>query len=294
MAMGQTIAKYITSDLKTRLRARDVPFGDLTLENLAQHYGVSFSPVRAAVRELLREGVLRKKANGRLEANPQALRGRAGRAPAAPPSSRDLEAALTQEVVRVAVRGQEEFLRENATAKELGIGRTALRPILARLAGLGLIEYLPRRGWRVRPLDEADVRAYLQVRESLELQALDLARPRLERAPLEQMLQGNTPGDADRQSRLDNRLHRYLIDTAGNRYIRDFFDRHGAYFSALFDYAAPKTNVVETMAAQHRAILQALIAGDWDAARQALAEHIRSQWPILQRLLRESQPASSA
>jgi DNA-binding GntR family transcriptional regulator len=283
--MGQTIASYIKSDLKARLRAHDLPSAQLTLVDLAEHYGVSLSPVRAAVRELLRERVLLKKANGRLEANPKANRGRASPQPAAPPSPRDLEAVLAQVVIRMALRGQDEFLRENATAEELGIGRTALRPLLGRLAGLGLIEYLPRRGWRIRPLDEADLRSYLQVRECLELQAFDLARPHLDRAELEQMLQGNS--DDSKGARLDNRLHRYLIEKAGNRYIRDFFDRHSTYYSALFDYAAPKTKVVEAMAGQHRTILQALIDGNWDAARQALAEHIRAQWPIVQRLLRQ-------
>jgi DNA-binding GntR family transcriptional regulator len=290
--MGASISRYIQSDLKARLRSGDGAPAPLTLVALAEHYGVSLSPVRFAVRQLLRERVLLKKPNGRLEPNPRANGGPAIPAPVAPASSRDLEAALTQEVIRMALRGTSEFLRENATAKELGIGRTALRPVLGRLAGLGLIEYLPRRGWRVRPLDEADVRAYLQMRECLELQALELARPRLDRAKLEEMLRGNAPGSNGKGARLDNRLHRYLIDLAGNRYLRDFFDRHGAYYSALFDYAAPKTKVVEAMAAQHRTILQALLDGDWDRARQGLVEHIRAQWPILQRLLRQLNPTN--
>src|SRR5262249_11628248 len=133
--------------------------------------------------------------------------------------------------------------------------------------------------------------AYLQVRESLELKALELAKPRLEAADLRRMLSGNRPTAGEALPRLDNDIHHYLIEKAGNRYIREFFDRHGLYYATLFDYAAPETNVVRTMAHQHRAILQALLAQDWRAARKALAQHIRAQRPIVRRLLRNLPPS---
>ena len=61
----------------------------------------------------------------------------------------------------------------------------------------------------------------------------------------------------------------------------------GIYFTTLFAYAAPETQVVRRMARQHRDILRALIAEDWRAARRALARHIRSQGPIVRKLLRK-------
>jgi DNA-binding GntR family transcriptional regulator len=178
-------------------------------------------------------------------------------------------------------------LREEATADRLGIGRTVLRQVLNRLAGLVLVDHLPRRGWKVRRCDEAEMLAYLQVRESLELKALDLAKHRLADEDLERMLVGNRGA-----ARLDNQIHRYLIDKSGNRYLRDFFDRHGLFFTTLFDYAAPEANVVRAMARQHRGILRALLAKDWPKARKALARHIRAQTPIVRRLLRGASQAS--
>jgi DNA-binding GntR family transcriptional regulator len=164
------------------------------------------------------------------------------------------------------------------------VGRTAIRQALNRLAGQGLVVHVPRCGWRVRPFDAADLCAYLEVRESLELKALDLARPHLVAADLERMRAGNI-ADA-RSPRLDNDLHRYLVEKAGNPYIRDFFDRHGGYYTALLDYAAPGTRVVTEMAGQHRAILEALIDRDWLLARRLLAHHIRAQQPIVEELMR--------
>jgi DNA-binding GntR family transcriptional regulator len=227
---------------------------------------------------------LLKQANGRMALNPDAHPPDEDLSlPTRPALAQQVEATLAAEIIRHSLRGEAAHLREEATAERFGIGRTALRQVLNRLAGQGLIVHLPRRGWRVRPFDEGEMIAYLQVREGLELKALDLARPHLDAADLHRMLRGNR----QKAPRLDNDLHRYLVEKAGNRYIRDFFDRHGIYYATLFDYAAPAINVVKAMARQHRTILRALLARDWNGARKALAHHIRSQRPVVRRLLQE-------
>jgi DNA-binding FadR family transcriptional regulator len=130
------------------------------------------------------------------------------------------------------------------------------------------------------------MRSYLQVRETLELKALELAKPHLVREDLEEMLAGNQSMDYSDPARLDNRLHEYIVEKSGNHYIRDFFRQHvSVYYRALFDYAAPETSVVAEMAGQHSRILEALIARTWTHARLALMEHIQSQERVLARLL---------
>lgn len=281
--MPDTIADFIKQDLKARLRSGAGLPDKLTLAALSEHYRVSFTPVRLAVRELIDEQVLRRQDNGRIEFNVLALNGEEITLPPEPPAeTHDLEDVLLAEIIRDSLRGEPTYLREEVTAERLGVGRTVLRQVLNRLAGQGVIEHLPRRGWRVKLFNAAEMNAYLQVRECLELKALDLARLRLNSADLKRMLRGNCPA-----GRLDNDLHRYLIEKADNPYIREFFERHGRYYTMLFDYAAPEANVVRSMARQHRDILRALLAQDWKAARQALARHIRAQRPIVQRLLRK-------
>jgi DNA-binding GntR family transcriptional regulator len=285
--MTTTISDHIKRDLSGRIDSGLGPPANLTLDALARHYGVSFSPVREAVRGLVSEGVLAKGENGRLRINTanrpdQSLR--LAESPTEPPNrAAELEAVLASEVIARSLRRDANYLREEATAQRLGVGRTAIRQVLGRLAGRGLVEHVPRCGWRVRPFDEADLDTYLEVREVLELKALDLARPRLDRADLQRMLKANAPTDAG--PRLDNDLHRYLVERAGNRYIRDFFAHHGAYFTTLLDFAAPETQAVAAMAREHRSILRALIDGDWERARETLAGHIRGQKPIVHDLL---------
>ncbi|MFO0844820.1 MAG: FCD domain-containing protein, partial [Gemmataceae bacterium] len=106
--------------------------------------------------------------------------------------------------------------------------------------------------------------------------ALDLAWARLERARLERHLAANSPDEAGRP-RLDDALHRYWIDLAGNRYIGEFFHRYGAYFQAVFRRAAQDVAVRSQASAEHRQILQAALEGDRERAYRALAEHIRGQ-----------------
>ena len=205
------------------------------------------------------------------------------RAAELPSRSRALEESLAEEVIRGSLRGGTGYVREEATAQRFGVGRTAIRQAFNRLAGRGLIVHVPRCGWRVRTFDGADLRAYLVVRESLELKALDLARPKLVADDLRRMLEGNVADP--RAPRIDNDVHCYLVDVSGNVYIRDFFERHGGYYTALFDFAAPEAHVVTEMAAQHRTILRALLDGDWTAARTAMASHIRAQEPIVMELM---------
>ena len=254
--------------------------GGLTLVALARHYRVSLTPVPQAVRDLVADGVLRKRGNGRIELNPSRERRpqRTSRRSVPPPS--DLASTLAAEVIRKSLLGEGDYLREESTAARFQVGRTAIRQAFGLLAGRGLIVHVRRCGWRVRLFDAAELRAYLEIREALELKALDLARPHLVAEDLRRMLGGNAA------SGLDNELHRYLVERSGNEYIRDFFERHGGYYTSLFDFAAPETRDVERMSAQHCEILDALIVADWPRARRALSAHIRAQLPIVEALLR--------
>jgi DNA-binding GntR family transcriptional regulator len=274
------LSTYIKNDLRARIQKGDGLPGRLTLTGLSDFYRVSLMPVRTAVRELIGERFLHKGENGRVAVNPRKLgTGKAGRAAVAPPT--DWYRVIADEVIRQSLRGQSTQLKIVATAERHGIGRTLVHGIFHRLAGAGLLEHVPRCGWRVRPFREADLDAYLEVREVLESRALDLARPRLERADLEALLECNRPGDGTAPTRFDNGLHRYWIARSQNRYIQDFFDRHGAYYAALLDYAAIGEPLLAELALQHRAILECLLRKQWRPARSALAHDIRRLRPIL-------------
>ncbi len=283
------LSSYIREDLRRRIQSgEDVP-QPLTLANLSEHYGVSFTPVRAALPELIREGWIRKtRANGRLEINSRkkVVAYHLCKDAVCPKTPDDWVRILVKEVMLASLGGDASYLREEALARKHDVGRSVIRQTFSRFAGAGLIRHVPRCGWLVHPLAVGDVLAYLDVRETLELKALDLARPNLVRRDLERILAGNCAVGKEQLDHLDNCLHDYLVDKSGNRYIRDFFRQCVAvYYTVLFDYATPKTSVVSMMAAQHCRVLEALILRAWATARRALAEHIQAQALVLRGLL---------
>ena len=276
------ITAYIRNDLRARIATgADLP-DKLTLTGLSAFYRVSLMPVRTAVAGLIDEGYFQKQENGRFAVNPAKLGAEpAGAGSRRPGPPADWHKVLRDEVIRRSLRGQAVQLRIAATAERLGVGRTLVHSIFHRLAGAGLLEHAPRRGWLVHPFREADLDAYLEVREVLEFRALELAAPRLEPAGLRELLDRNVPRCGRAPTRFDNGLHRYWVDRSQNRYIRDFFDRHGAYYAALLDYAAIGEPLLSELAGQHRAILEALLRRQWRRARAALAHDIRRLRPIL-------------
>jgi DNA-binding GntR family transcriptional regulator len=281
-----TLTRRIEQSLKAHVLAGEPPPYPLTLTGIAGHFGVSVMPARAAVDALVRERFLVQQDNRRLAFNPR-------RRAKSRPSLAEAESAITLPektvedfVIDLSLRGRDIFLREEAAARRFGIGRTVVRRIFGSLAGRGMLEHVPRCGWRVHAFRQQDMLDFLDVRETLELRALELARPRLDDARLEQLLEGNTP-DAEGRPRLDNRLHRYWIDLADNRYVRQFFAQNGIYFQALFDRAVLDDSIVAQRAAEHRAILAALLQCDWALANRELSRHIRGQRAHVARLFAE-------
>jgi len=281
-----SIASYIKNDLAAQLTSgREVPV-QLTLDSLAGHYNVSLTPVRTAVAELIDEGLLEKGPNHRLTTTaPCRKTAQTRREPKLPEPPRDPYEVIASDLVQLSLMGEPIYLREEATAEKYEMSRSAIRNILHRLAGEGVLDHIPRRGWRLRPFQQSDLQAFIEVREVLELKALELARPNFDFAELQRMLDRNSqPASPRRPLSVDESLHEYLIATAGNAYIRDFFDRQGRYYRLLFEWEDHDGDVaIETMR-QHREILTALLEKNWSAAKKALSHHILDNHPILSRV----------
>lgn len=279
-----TIAEFIAEDLAARTRS-GAPPEDLTLQAIADLYAVSLTPVRHAVARLIEERILLKRDNGRLEVNPRKIGRGAVRAPEAPTRPEELQDRISSWVVRQSLAGTHVYLRESATADALGVGRSTVRESFRRLEGSGLLEHVPRHGWRLRPFRREDLDHFLQAREALELLALKQARSRLDESALKKMLDGNClPVSKTAMPKIDNSIHRYLIQASGNPYIEDFFNRHQPYFDAIFRWESLDRDAAIEATEQHRRILKACLDRDWKEARTALGHHIRTNHPVLERL----------
>jgi DNA-binding GntR family transcriptional regulator len=286
--MAITLSKKIENKLRVSISAGGSPPCRLTLMAMAEHYDVSIQPVRTAVGSLLQAGWLLRNSQARLAMNPE-KKGQETQAASENDGAPDIGEKLEAIIIQHSLRGEAVFLREEETAERLGVGRTVLRSSLTRMHGRGLVEHVPRRGWRVVDYDEPRMLEYLDVRETLELRALDLAKGRLDDAVLEDLLLRNTP-DAQGNTRIDDALHAHWIAKSANRFVTAFFEQHGAYHTALFNYASLAAPTLKAMAAQHHAVLKALLKRQHAEARDHLRAHIRAQRPNVARLLQQLDP----
>lgn len=282
------LASRIANDLEAQLAGNSIPF-PLTMDGISNHYGVSYTPIREALSGLIENGLLRKKSNGRLEAVARRTKKKTKVSAFHQELVEDPVTLITEELVKVSLSGKETFIREQATALKHGLTRSALREVLQRLAGEGLILHIPRRGWLVKPFRQEDLQAFLEVREAMELKALELARSKLTSSEAKVKLRQIKSSNKIYQNGkvrviIDNSLHQYLIELAANPYIDDFFQRHGKYYSILFKWEGGDEKAGIQAVKQHHAIIDALLKEDWKVAVKELSVHLHTNHPVLQEI----------
>ena len=170
---------------------------------------------------------------------------------------------------------------ENALAEALEMSRTPVREALLRLQAEGLVEVVPRHGMRVLPISAEMMGEIYVILTSLEATAAELAAQRthspdtlkaLEAASAD-MDAALTRDDLDAWAEADERFHRLLVEMSGNRLmagvISNFWDRaHRARMVTLRLRPKPEASTDE-----HRAVVEAILAGDAQRAREIHRAH---------------------
>src|SRR6187551_403496 len=112
-----TWSGFIAKDLRSRIgQGQSVP-SPLTLHALAKHYNVSITPVQAAVNTLVREGVIKKTAGGRLTVASDAVGKTKHKGPVVPPEPpKDFYRLISEDLVAQSLQGRADFLRETQSA----------------------------------------------------------------------------------------------------------------------------------------------------------------------------------
>ena len=145
----------------------------------------------------------------------------------------------------------------------------------------------PRMAGKTFP--PAGFTSLLEVREAMELKALELARSKLTSSEAKVKLRQIKSSNKIHQNGkvrviIDNSLHQYLIELAANPYIDDFFQRHGKYYSILFKWEGGDEKAGIQAVKQHHAIIDALLKEDWKVAAKELSVHLHTNHPVLQEI----------
>jgi DNA-binding GntR family transcriptional regulator len=175
-----------------------------------------------------------------------------------------------------------QIVSELSLAAELGVARSTIHDALVRLQDEELVEPLPRRGYCVTvPTAEA-------LRETYEivgaLEGIGVRRAARERGPIllaalaaavEMQASALAANDLDTWAHGDYRFHQLVREAAGNRRLREIIGRyngqlHRARIATLHLRPGPRLSTDD-----HREILEAIRAGDEDAAVRIHAAHRR-------------------
>jgi DNA-binding GntR family transcriptional regulator len=185
-------------------------------------------------------------------------------------------------------------LREEELAREFGVSRTPVREALQQLAADGFVEVSPHQGAIVASLTVEDILAIYVVREELEGLSARLAARRATPEQCEQLLALVEEMEAlagtisPKQMAAHNlTFHATLRQIAGNRYLDRFLSQieHAVHRFGRTTYAQPGR--MQTSIAEHRAIVDAVIAHDPERAEAAAIDHMRQARLLRLRMLED-------
>ncbi len=170
-------------------------------------------------------------------------------------------------------------LREQELMDELAIGRTPLREAVKRLALENLVAVQPRSGTYVTSVDAADIVHISEVRAELEAHAAELAARRLTdalRARAEALLAQITAvgRDPDALMGLDESIHRLIWEASRNPYLIETLERYFVLSLRVWYVVLDRVPGLSTAVLDHAGLLEAVLTGDGDRARELMREHV--------------------
>jgi DNA-binding GntR family transcriptional regulator len=182
---------------------------------------------------------------------------------------------------------------ETEVADMLEMSRTPVREALIRLADEGLVEVRPRHGMRVKPVSPEDMREIYDVLTSLEATAACLTAKRglsdeelaSFDAAVAEMEAALERGDLKAWAVADQMFHDLLVISSGNRRLNDIVatirdQAHRVRMATLTLRPLPTASNED-----HRAVVAAIRAGDWETARQVHYDHRKRSGKMLVELL---------
>jgi DNA-binding GntR family transcriptional regulator len=178
-------------------------------------------------------------------------------------------------------------LNQAILARQIGVSTTPLREALRRLAQQGLVELGAHRDARVAPLDAAEARDLVELRQDLDPLAAGLAAQRRTAADLAEMadslarLESLAPDPSPAQLASHRRFHAALYRASHNALLVETLDglwdtadryrRHGLQVERSPEERALK-------AREHTLLFEAIVEGDGDTAADVMRTHIETSF----------------
>ena len=175
-----------------------------------------------------------------------------------------------------------ERLVELAIAREFGTSQAPVREALRMLEAVGLVESVPHKGTRVRAVGDRELFESYVTRAILEEGAARYAAAHVfARSPaavaelhatVAAQLAAAHAGDLAAVARHNAAFHRRVVAAAGNRTLADAWESLGIESRGTVTLTRKDYDIVAATR-QHTPIIEALAAGDGEAAGRLIREH---------------------
>ncbi|MBW1596367.1 GntR family transcriptional regulator [Streptomyces sp. JJ38] len=203
----------------------------------------------------------------------------------APPAAERVYAHVKQAVLDRRYEGGM-LLTEGELAEAVGVSRTPVREALLRLEAEGLLRLYPKKGALVLPVSAQEIGDVVETRLLVEEHAARRpATPALV-AELEELLERQRElaraGDLAQVAVVDRCFHAAIVRGTGNQILTRLYDqlRDRQLRMGVAVMHAHPGRIAQNLA-EHTEILDALRAGDADAAVAAVHRHVGSVRALL-------------
>ena len=175
------------------------------------------------------------------------------------------------------------WIDEQTLAEDYGISRTPMREALKVLASEGLVTLKPRRGCYVTELTDQDLDDIFPVLALLEgrcaFEAVSKARPAdiaSLRGTHEQLERAAARSDVDAFFEANQHFHLQVQQLAGNRWLLQIIDDLRKVLKLNRHDSLSRDGRISESLDEHRWIMQAIEAGDAQAAQNRMQAHLMS------------------
>lgn len=171
-------------------------------------------------------------------------------------------------------------INEEQVTQRLGLGRTPVRQALRRLEAERLVAIHPRRGTFATDVHITDLSQIAEIRVHLESHAASCAAERAtdgDRQALQHLLaeiQAASGADAATLMDLDGRMHRTIYQCAHNDYLEATLTEYHNLMARIWYLFAHRLPTASSLMEEHAPLVETIIAGERDKARDLAALHV--------------------
>ena len=197
-------------------------------------------------------------------------------------ASRDIFRILEHEIITLKIKPGTQ-LSENALCARFGVSRSPIRSVLQELRLCGLVNITPYKGTQVTRMDFDIINQIIYQRMAVEtfvledfikiLNHLDLEKIRHNLSSMGNLLAGES-FDASQFYRLDSQLHEIWFTATRKDYLWESIQKADCHYTRFRMLDIVEVKNFKEIFEEHKALLKALEAGDPDAIRPLIQQHL--------------------